>query len=397
MSNSSLFKYIYIVFLLLTIIGYGQKKEITVLDEITKIPIENVNIFYPSTDEGTFTNSDGKAAFFIKKADLKIAHLNYNEMIISAEQLRDSIFLTPNAVELKEVIVNSFNLVKALQEVLDKYNQIYVNYPFEKECNFKEIVLVNDQLKRLILTKINWWSRSYFNKNNENDFKLRLGAIEYNKNLPVDIFVDSSEENTPSKSGFIETKSITNLIYLNSFLNSFLAFTDGYHTSIEESAANQLIVSYETEWKIIKGVNSRSFGKITFDKDSKAIVEFINEIEFKNKIVSKTTSISKKEYSYETKKSITKHNFYKNGDDKWSLKSFSSIVETVLEYNKKSNSVVFENEIFLLKETKMKKVLNDGLIDLTKPLYQNLPSNIVTTANSILLSEKEKDFTMKDK
>lgn len=389
-------KYYCLFFLLTFIKGYNQSKQITIVNEVTKMPIENVNVYYPSIDEGTFTNSDGKAAFLIKNVDLKIAHLNYKEITMSSEQFRgrDTIFLKPNVVELKEVVINSFNLVKALQDVLDKYTEIYVDYPFEKECSFKETVLVSNKLKRLVLTKINWWGRSYFYKNN--DIKLRLGAIEYSKNAPMDIFTDSSEENTPSKSGFVETKSITNIIYLNSFLSSFLAFTDGYTTSIQESATNQIIVAYETEWKIVKDVSSRCVGKVIFDKESKAIVEFINEIEFKNKIVYKTTSKGKKEYSYKTKKSVTKHNFYKNNDNKWSLKSFSSIVDTSIDYNKKSTSVIFENDIYVLKEIKIKKVSNDGLIDLTKPLYQNLPSGTISSSNSILLSEEEKDFIMKD-
>lgn len=208
----------------------------------------------------------------------------------------------------------------------------------------------------------------------------------------MNIFVDSPKENIPSKSGFIETKSLTNLIYLNTFITSFLSYTEGYHTLIEESSPDQIIVSYETDWKTIKDATSRSVGKITFDKKSKAIIEFINEIEFKNKVVTKKTSVSQKEYSYETKKSITKHSFYKNNDNKWSLKNFISIVDSSISYNNRTYSVIFENNIYVLKETKINKVNNDGLIDLTKPLYQNLPENTITNTNSVLLSEKELNF-----
>lgn len=391
--------YYYIFFLFSAIIGYSQKQEIIILDEITNLPIEDVNIYYPNIEEGTFTNSDGKASVILKEMDLKISHVNYNELIIPFKELknRKAILLKPKLMELTEVVIKSFNLEKALREVLDNYNKLYVSSPFEKECNFKETVLIDDQLKRLILTKINWWSKSYKKSNNNNDLKLRLGAIDYSKNEPMNIFIDSSEENLPSKSGFIEMKSLTNLIYLNSFITSFLSYTEGYHAQLEESSADLIIVSYETNWKTIKDVSSRSVGKVIFDKESKGIIEFVNKIEFKNKVVAKITSISQKQYSYETEKSTTRHSFYKNNDNKWSLKNFISIVDSSISYNGKTYSVVFENDIYLLKETKINKVSNDGLIDLTKPLYQNLPSNTITNSSSILLSEKEMKFIFSTK
>jgi len=46
----------------------------------------------------------------------------------------------------------------------------------------------------------------------------------------------------------------------------------------------------------------------------------------------------------------------------------------------------------VLKETKVKKVNNDGIMDLDKPIYKNLPSKTITNTNSILLTEKEKQF-----
>lgn len=154
--------YYYLIFLT-TIIGYSQEQKIIILDEITNIPIEDVNIYYPKIEEGTFTNSDGKASIIIKEMDLKISHINYDELIIPFEELKNrKIFLLkPKSIELQEVTVNSFNLNKALINVLEKYSNLYVSTSFEKECNFKETMLIDNQLKRLILTKINWWGKSY--------------------------------------------------------------------------------------------------------------------------------------------------------------------------------------------------------------------------------------------
>lgn len=380
--------------LLLSLSGFSQNLEFLVLDEITKQPIENVSLFYSKLNEGTFTNTEGKAVLKENKAALLISNPGYQDIILNPDQLKESntIFMNPQIVELDEVIVNSFDLKKALQYVLDNYSKLYVSTAFEKECNFKETLSVENKLKRLILTKVNWWGKSYELKKNYEELKLRLGTVEYSKNTALDILVDSPQENLPSNTGFIETRSLVSVLYLNVFIKSFLATTGQCNINVEKSAADEIIVSYETDWLKNKDIESRSIGKVIFDKQSKAIVEFVNEIEFKDMIVKKTTSVSKKDYSYETIKKTTRHNFYKNSDNLWTLKSLIATADLYIDYDKKRYFTSFENSIYVLKESQVKKVNNDGLINLEKPIYQSLPSNTITNHNSILLTAKEKEF-----
>ncbi|RUT69312.1 hypothetical protein D0817_15805 [Flavobacterium cupreum] len=391
-------KYLSFLLLLLSLTGFSQNLEFLVLDEITKQPIENVSLFYSKLNEGTFTNTEGKAVLKENKVALLISNPGYQDIILNPDQLKKSntVFMNPQAVELDEVIVNSFDLKKALQYVSDNYNKLYVSTAFEKECNFKETLSVENKLKRLILTKVNWWGKSYELKKNYDELKLRLGAVEYSKNRALDILVDSPEENLPSGTGFIETKSLISVLYLNVFIKNFLVSLNQFNSNVEKSSANEIIVSFETEWVKNKDVESRSVGKIVFDKQSKAIVEFVNEIEFKNRIVKKTTSITKKEYSYETLKNSTKHDFYKNNDNLWSLKSFFVTADLYIDYDKKRYFTSFENSIYVLKESRVNKVNNEGLINLEKPIYQSLPSNTIAGNNSILLTEKEKEFIDKN-
>jgi hypothetical protein len=384
-----------LILILLTFqVVVSQKREITILDKNTNLPIENVNVFYPEFNEGTFTNADGKASIAVKNSNLWVSNIGFEDFVLTSNEMikLDTIYLAPKIIQLDEVIVSSFNLKKALEYVLDNYSKLYGNTPFEKECNFKETMLVDNALKRLILTKVNWWGKSYELKKDYKELKLRLGSIDYNKNLSMGIFIDSPEENVPSKSGFIETKSLVNVLYLNLFSKSFLLSIDDYIVSVEGSSPNEIVVSYKTDWKKIKDIDRRSTGKITFDKKSKAIVEFVNEIEYKNSIVRSVTSISKNKYSYETKKVITKHNFYKNNDNAWSLKNFITTVDVSIDYNNKTHPAIFESSIYVLKESFISKVDDEALIDLTKSIYQNLPSNIVRNGNSIVLTKEEKEF-----
>jgi hypothetical protein len=386
-------KYFRTLVLLISMISYSQNKEILVLDSATKLPIETANIYYPSIQEGTFTNSDGKAIIMMRDYDLKISHIGYEEKIINYKELQNAntYFLTPKSIILDEVVVKYFNLNKALNYVLENYENLYENQPFEKECNFKETLSIDNILKRLIVTKVNWWSRSYKIKH-MSDLKLRLGSIDFNKNNPMDVFTDIPKENIPSNSGFIDTKNLISTIYLNSFLINFMKYNPKLEAVVENSSTNETIVSFTSDWKTTNDYSFRSKGKIIFDKETKAIISFTNEVENENRITKSLTSKSKKEFSYENINSISIINFKKNIDNKWALNSFEVSADFSITYNDIKHQGNLKNNLYVLKNTAIKKVNNEGRINLSKPIYQNLPQNSITSTNSILLSNEENNF-----
>lgn len=385
--------YFLVLVLLISIISYSQNREILVLDSSTKLPIETVNVFYPSIQEGTFTNSDGKATIKILENDLKISHIGYEEKIINHKELQnsDTFFLTPKLINLEEVFVSAFNLTKALNYVIENYENLYENQAFEKECNFKETLSIDNKLKRLILTKVNWWSKSYkFEK--MRDLKMRLGAIDFNINNPMDVFTDIPKENIPSNSGFIDTKNLIGNIYLNSFLIHFMKYNQSLNAHIENSSENEIIVSFSSDWKKTYSYSFRSKGKIIFDKKTKAIISFTNEVENNNRITKRFTIKGNKEFSYETINSISTLNFRKNIYNKWAINSFEVSADFSITYNDLNHNGNLKNNLYVLKNTQIDNVKNVGLINLSKPIYQNLPKNSITSANSILLSNEENNF-----
>ncbi|MRX69335.1 hypothetical protein SAMN06265349_10628 [Flavobacterium resistens] len=384
----------YIIILLLNTfqIALSQNKTLFVFDKTTKLPIENAIITYVNLNEGTFTNTEGKSYITSKNSNLKISSLGFEDVVLDIEKMAvsDTVFMIPKVVELDEIVIKSFNLNKALQFVLDNYEKLYVAIPFEKECNFKETVLIDNQLKRLILTKVNWWGKTYKLQNNS-DLKLRLGTIDYNKNIPLNIYVDVPRINE-NKSGYIVPNSLINSIYLNTYLTDFIKYNKNLASTVEQSPADQIIVSFESEWENLKDVSKRSRGKITFDKNTKAILDFATITEFKNNLTKKIIKENQKETTNETKNTAVKLTFYKAANNVLSLKSFEATIEGSITYDNKLHSSVFANSIYVLKETPVNKVDNDGLIDLSKPIYQNLPAKTVTTANSIILNQSETDF-----
>jgi hypothetical protein len=383
--------------ILITQLLFSQKKTITVIDNSTSLPIENVNVSYLNLDEGTFTNSEGKASINIKANDLKITNINYEDLIIKPNLLIsiDSIRIIQKINVLDEVIVNSFSLNKAIKYILENYSNLYVNTPFEKECEFKDIVTVNSQLRRLILTKVNWWDKSYERK--KNDVKFRLGAIDYNKNEPFGIFTDVPRLNSASKNGYTTPSSIINTIYLNTLLNSLMPFIADATIIIENSPSDIIVLSFETVWVKNNSFSNKIKGQFIFDKLSKAIIEIHYDVNHKDNIEKGIVKENKKESKSETKKATLRMSFDKTLSNKWSLKTYESNVESDVTYDNKINNLVFKNSIFVLKETAVKKVDNDGLIDLTKPIFHSLPSKTISNSNSILLTEEEKQFIYSSK
>jgi hypothetical protein len=207
-----------VIFCILTIVLFGQEKEITILDKDTRLPISLVNIFYKDLNEGVLTNADGMAKIRLKNYDLSFSCFNYRDTIISKEKigsLNDTLWLTPKAIILEEVIVHNSNLKKKLKYVLDNYDDLYVDYPTEKECSIKETFLFDNNYKRLFLAELKWWSKDfyfYFKKNPQEFTKLSIGKIDCNKIVSVDL--ELGEQGL----AYVVTKSMIPYFYLNTIL-----------------------------------------------------------------------------------------------------------------------------------------------------------------------------------
>lgn len=373
---------------------FGQNKKFTILNKSTNLPIENVNLTYLGLNQGTFTNADGTASLDLKKNDLKISMIGYEDKSITYDQAikTDTLHLIPIAIELNEVTVNSFNLKSAINYVLDNYSKLYVDEPFEKECNFKETLLVDNDIKRLVVSKINWWDKSYERK--KSDLKLRLGGIAYNKSNPLGIYTDVPRLNKNSDGASADTNSIINTLYLNSFLKSILYFTDGGTNYVINSTNDIIAVHFETEWKKIgkSSEQQQLVGTIMFDKKTKAILMMSYDVIHKNSIEKVLIKESNKESINETTNSSMNFKFDISISNKFSLKSYESSTYINVTYDNKTYHTIIENKIYVLKESATKSVDNDGLIDLTKPIFKSLPATTISSTNSILLSEKELKF-----
>jgi hypothetical protein len=391
----------FILLILLTTVfcnySFSQDIELIVIDQNSNLPIEDVSVNYVNSNDGTVSNSDGKFSVTRLEKILKISHISYETLFVDVKKLSkgDTLRLNPNVVKLEEVTVNSFNLVKAINYVLENYKKLYVNVPFEKDCILKETVTVNNEMKRFILSNISWWDKSYFRK--KNDIKLRLKYIDYSKNIPLGIFSDVPTLNTSSNSGFAVPSTIINTIYLNTFLNSFISSTDDITSYVEKTTDEFIDVHFETEWKKSGASSYQHIGNFIFDKKTKAILNISFSTNQRGNIQKGIISKNNKESISETKSNNMRLHFSKTLNNRLSLKLYETEAKLDITYDDKIYNAIFGNKIYVLNEKAVKKVNNVGLINLTKPIFESLPSNTVRSSNSILLNEMENEFIFEDK
>ncbi|WP_405205577.1 hypothetical protein [Aquimarina sp. LLG6339-5] len=391
--------YKYRVILLFTLLvhsfGASQTKQIIIVDELTNMPIEGVHLLYANLEEGSYTNADGAANIIVREEVLTISHLNYQDVTIIPKEitLLNTISLKSDDVQLDEVIVNSFDLRKALQYVLDNYYNLYVDYPTEKECSFKETLLVDDKVYRLILSDLKIWTKDagFNNRKLERNIKLKLGTVSQSKNVPMDFDINDKGESNPESSGHIITKSLLLNTYLDVAIAGFLKYSGMIEETVEVSSSDVIIVSFTTDWKNVNEIANRTKGRFVFDKKTQAVIEFVKEIELRNDIKKKTSTFSNREYEYETKSQVISYNFAKKVDKKYSLSKFSIEANVALSYDNKNYDTKFKNDLFVLKESKKRRFGNTGVVDLEQPIYKMLPSNVINS-NAILLTAKERGF-----
>jgi hypothetical protein len=381
-------------FCILSVVLFGQEKEITILDKDTRLPISLVNIFYKDLNEGVLTNADGMAKIRLKNYDLSFSCFNYSDTLISKEKigsLNDTLWLTPKAIILEEVIVQNSNLKKKLKYVLDNYDDLYVDYPTEKECSIKETFLFDNTYKRLFSAKLKWWSKDFyfdFKKNPQEFTKLSIGKIDCNKISSVDL-----EFGEPGFAAII-TKSMIPHFYLNTIISVLFKNMEQTNSFIENKDNTYTTISYSTNWITDKkGTEYQHTGKIIFDNETNAVVKLEDRFLYKEKKEQdKKTTKANKIATFYLNSNLLEYNFQKNKEGVWGIKYFNISLDGFLDYDSIQHPVTLSNSLYIVKETKVKKSTEKKLIDLNKPIYKNLPSETIFNSNTILLSEKEMEF-----
>ncbi|WP_152287439.1 hypothetical protein [Flavicella marina] len=385
-------KLFYLIFLI-CFFANAQEKEITLLDQTTSTPISNVHLYYKNAQQGTISNQEGRTKIMLQDATLSVQHINYTAQNIPKNDLLklDTIWLMPITNTLTEVVIKNINLKAKLQTTLNNYTKLYVNYSTLREGTFKESFLFDDDIKRLFLTDINYWSKNAFynyRKKPEDFFKLQLGQIHYNRKENLNLA--EGEIKYPA----LITKTYIPFLYLNHSINTLLnSNLETTHCSVQNETQKTITILYDLDWTSLKnGISTKRAGQIVFEKEENAIIQLLDTIYYKNHIQKKTFSKTNKTGTKNYKNQINQYQFAKNSSNKWSPVYVNVELNSDLIYENITHKIQLTNTLVITKETKKKKIKKKKIINLDLPIHENLPSETLTNSNTILLTHKEQLF-----
>lgn len=272
----------YIVLLFPAFFFKTHSQNVLVLDSINKKPIPFVNIFI-GNNKGTYTNEYGYFNINRKSKDtLFLSHITYNSLQIKVSEIKDTLFLSPNAIILKEIIINKG---KQQTKFIDfpKRNSSYGSWPITSMSEIVTLIIPskkneNSKIQKLefnlLKNKFNGFGNNlktafriniYSTKNNEiEDTIYSSDVFSINSYLKEKIELDLSNENVEfyRKGIFIGIEVIGDI-------------DSNGNLSKEKSSIRPALSSNSTE-----DYKATTFLKYTFDKKLK--LKPINEIFLEN-------------------------------------------------------------------------------------------------------------------
>ncbi|TKD59230.1 carboxypeptidase-like regulatory domain-containing protein [Flavobacterium sp. ASW18X] len=138
-------------------LGFSQNQKLgVILDQQTKQPLEFVNIY--TTGDYTFSNADGR--YFINSyADsIQFKLLGYEIKKLSFAQLKDTVYLKNQALELEGVTVS--NLKTMFQKIRDSIKVNYQFKPYQENFFLRATLRRNGKLVRIQDMQGNLWRKT---------------------------------------------------------------------------------------------------------------------------------------------------------------------------------------------------------------------------------------------
>ncbi|ARV14660.1 hypothetical protein [Polaribacter sp. SA4-12] len=376
------------ILLLFSIGSFCQSKTITILDSLTKEPIDLVHITYSNSSTGNISNADGIVKINLQKDSIYISHINYKNRVYSSKNLftKDTLFIHPTLNTLDEIVLYDYDLKNKLKQVLDNYKKYYYNGQLTNTLTYKENFEINDKIVRLFQAQYKWWTRyNFFELNTEvkKQNKLSLEKVDYSK-------ITSSDKDERN-GGFLKSIPLIKFSNLNFNLILLAHHTkDVYINSINKNIQTTDINFDADYFEDGKNLFNYKNSIISIDNKTKSIKYILLNMVYKD---NKKVSLSRKSkisYTSET----TKHKvelFFKKFKNKYSLSYFTSELNGFLTINNEK-SKAFSSQKFLITNTeKGKKNKKAKEINLDKALYDYIPLN-KNKETEILLTKKEIGF-----
>lgn len=369
--------------------AYAQTKEYVVLDLSTKEPIPFVNVLYPQLMEGSISNEDGKVRLSVRSDSVVFSHIGYKtkKLIPSSDaSLIDTIFLKPSVHTLGEITVFDIDIKEKIRSILKDYHKLYNVSPLLYECTYKEKVTKDVDLIRLSQAQLKWRNKSHvFNPNQtlESQHQMSLSSIDYSKIL-------NKEDVT--NTGFVANQYLFKYLHINFHLVMILEFAT--EINVDSIERNELLTKVTFNTSIREGGETVMYlkrGILYFDNTTNAVVKADFTFVHNNKHYDQVISEENTPYTSQVNEHRVSLSFMAHSKKKLVLSSFLSNAIGEFIYEGDTIQVQIEQDLYITKVERGKKIPKEQQIDLRKPFFDNFPID-KQTESKILLTKKELDF-----
>ena len=254
----------------------GQQSGIKgiIIDVSTNLPINTAFIFVNNTSYGTETNESGKFEIDCPddiSGELIISHINYAELAInfnSVKEIPDTIFMTPEAVVLDEVLVTE-NKGERRKEWIKKFNLSFLGNNDDDEI---EILNPDDILfYESRDTFYAFASQPILIDNHELGYKMKFYLDDFNQTEERVIYSGKAffEEVSSVDKKMIEKRDEIFLLSKRHFLRNLIhdgvdqKFFDCHESMIERSGDYDIINRYDIQNNVYRLYNSGYYALVT--------------------------------------------------------------------------------------------------------------------------------------
>lgn len=155
-----------------------QTKKV-VVDKLTKLPLEKVNIY--NQKDNSITNEEGVFSFISDQDELNFSLIGYENLKLSFVEInkQDTIFLQSKTIELDEVVVGEEMAI--MKKVYAKMKENYIFEPYNENFFLRCVLKRNDELERLqdIYGKVS--RKSIFKSKTQPDNKCEVEILNMRK------------------------------------------------------------------------------------------------------------------------------------------------------------------------------------------------------------------------
>ncbi|MHA7943914.1 peptidase associated/transthyretin-like domain-containing protein [Formosa sp. 3Alg 14/1] len=375
--------------------GFSQSKELVILDNTSKKPIDLVQVFYPNLDTGSITNADGKVIIPVLENEIIASHINYIEKKLTSDffKQKDTLFLIPKTNQLDEVVIYNLDLKQKFKAILENsYLKQYATKQIIHKCTYKETFSVNDSLSRLFQTQLDWFSKNSLYKTDiaiDKQNIINLESVDYSKIIGLDNSLASS------KAAYVENEIFFQFTHLNLLLELLINLTEDYEIeSIQKNENTNNVYFNATLKQDGKIIYNHNNSLVVFDKDYKAIKQLKFNMIYDTDFEDDFSKIYNIPFKKKTESHIMELSFNKLKNGKYSISYHISKLNCTIKTEKNTDRIVSEQSLFVT-ESRSGKKLKKGNIDFYQPFYKNIPNNLKNNVVKILLTENEKEFLEK--